>query len=182
MLSINKFNECCGQGQLNTDTIANQLVRGGLNKKEAVAAVGNWKKGLLNPKPKLEDIQKLASLFSVDVKGLSDWKSSCMYAPYSARKARLVTALIAGRSVQEALDILKFTNKRATELVTKALKAAITNADEQQADVDRLYICEARVDDAGIRIGTKRWIAKDRGRAHAIRKKACHIHIKVTEI
>ena len=78
MLSIIKFNECCSQGQLNTDKIANQLVRGGLSKKEAVAAVGNWKKGYFNPKPKLEDIRKLASLFSVDVKGLCDWQSSCM--------------------------------------------------------------------------------------------------------
>jgi ribosomal protein L22 len=38
------------------------------------------------------------------------------------------------------------------------------------------------VDDAGVRIGTKRWIAKDRGRAHPIRKKACHIHVTVTQI
>ena len=66
-------------------------------------------------------------------------------------------------------------------MVDKVLKSAVANADEQQAGVDNLYVSEARVDDAGLRIGTKRWIPKDRGRAHPIRKKACHIHITVTE-
>ena len=83
--------------------------------------------------------------------------------------------------MQDALDILKFTRKRAAEMISKALRAAIADADEQEADVDNLYVSEARVDDAGVRIGTKRWIAKDRGRAHSLTKKGCHIHITVTQ-
>jgi len=66
-------------------------------------------------------------------------------------------------------------------MVDKVLKAAVADADEQQADVDNLYVSKARVDDAGVRIGTRRWMPKDRGRAHPIRKKACHIHITVSE-
>ena len=62
----------------------------------------------------------------------------------------------------------------------KVLKSAVADADEQQADVDRLYVSQARVDDAGVRIGTKRWIAKDRGKAHPIRKKASHLYVTVT--
>ena len=93
----------------------------------------------------------------------------------------MVTQLIAGRKVQDALDILKFTRKRAAEMISKTLRAAIADADEQEADVDNLYVSEARVDDAGVRIGTKRWIAKDRGRAHSLTKKGCHIHITVTQ-
>ena len=54
-------------------------------------------------------------------------------------------------------------------------------ADEQEADVDNLYVSEARVDQAGRRIGTKAWHPKDRGRAHPIRKQASHIHITVSE-
>ena len=50
------------------------------------------------------------------------------------------------------------------------------------ADIENLIVSEARVDDAGIRIGTKRWIAKDRGRAHPIHKKACHVYVTVTEV
>ncbi|MEK7996761.1 MAG: uL22 family ribosomal protein, partial [Planctomycetota bacterium] len=83
--------------------------------------------------------------------------------------------------VQDAMDTLKFTRKRAAGMIDKVLRSAVADADEQQADVDSLYVSEARVDDAGIRLGTKRWIAKDRGRAHSIRKKACHIHITVTQ-
>ncbi|MHC4739294.1 MAG: 50S ribosomal protein L22 [Planctomycetota bacterium] len=110
-----------------------------------------------------------------------DWRSSYRYAPLSARKARLVTELIAGRSVQDAMDILKFTEKRAAPMVDKVLKSAVADADEQQADVESLYVSSARVDEAGIRVGTKRWIPKDRGRAHPISKKACHIHVIVTQ-
>jgi len=79
------------------------------------------------------------------------------------------------------MDILKFTRKRAAAMVNKVLKTAVADADEQQADVDNLCVSEARVDDAGVRIGTRRWMPKDRGRAHPIRKKACHIHITVAE-
>jgi ribosomal protein L22 len=66
-------------------------------------------------------------------------------------------------------------------MIDKVLKSAVADADEQQADTDNLYVSSARVDDAGLRIGTKRFIAKDRGRAHPIRKKACHIHVTVTQ-
>ena len=181
MLSANKLRELCQQRQMGIEQLAAQLVRTGLNKQEAAAAVKNWQKGLFKPIPRREDIRRLASALSVEVNDLVDWRSSYRFAPGSASKARLVTQLIVGRSVQEAMDILKFTRKRAATMVDKVLKSAVADADEQQADVDNLYISEARVDDAGLRIGTKRWIPKDRGRAHPIRKKACHIHITVTE-
>ncbi len=181
MLSTNKLRRLCLQRKMGLEELAGQLVRGGLNKEEAKAAVKNWQKGLFKPIPHREDIRRLASVLSVEVNDLVDWRSSYRFAPGSASKARLVTQLIVGRSVQEAMDILKFTRKRAATMVDKVLKSAVADADEQQADVDNLYISEARVDDAGLRIGTKRWIPKDRGRAHPIHKKACHIHITVTE-
>jgi large subunit ribosomal protein L22 len=181
MLSANKLRELCQQRQMGIEQLAAQLVRTGLNKQEAAAAVKNWQKGLFKPIPRREDIRRLASALSVEVNDLVDWRCSYRFAPGSASKARLVTQLIVGRSVQEAMDILKFTRKRAATMVDKVLKSAVADADEQQADVDNLYISEARVDDAGLRIGTKRWIPKDRGRAHPIHKKACHIHITVTE-
>ncbi|MHC4497490.1 MAG: 50S ribosomal protein L22 [Planctomycetota bacterium] len=110
------------------------------------------------------------------------WRSCCRFAPMSARKVRLVTQLIVGRSVQDAMDILKFTRKRAATIVDKVLKSAVADADEQQADVDNLYVSEARVDDAGVRIGTRRWMPKDRGRAHPIHKKACHVYVTVSQV
>ena len=181
MLSADKLKKICRQRQMSVERLADGLVRAGLDRRQAIVAVKNWRKGLFRPIPHREDIRRMAATLSTEVNDLVDWRSCCRYAPLSARKARLVTQLVVGRSVQDAMDILKFTRKRAAAIINKVLKAAIADADEQQADVDNLYVSVARVDDAGIRIGTKRWIPKDRGRAHPISKKACHIYITVTE-
>jgi large subunit ribosomal protein L22 len=181
MLSANKLKELCKQQKVDIEQLSKQLARGGLDAKEAATAVKNWQKGFFKPLPKPEDIRRLATALSVEVNDLVEWHSSHRYAPGSARKARLVTQLIAGRNVQDAMDILKFTHKRASTMVDKVLKSAVADADEQQADVDDLYVSSAYVDDAGVRIATKRWRPKDRGRAHPIRKKACHIHVTVTQ-
>jgi len=182
MLSSEKFKELSQERQIDVSQLAGHIARAGLSDDEARVAIGNWQKGLFKPKPQREDIRRLASALGVEENDLADWHSSCRYAPVSASKARLVTQLIVGRSVQDAMDVLKFTRKRAAGIVDKVLKTAVADADEQRADVDNLYICQARVDDAGVRIGTKRWIPKDRGRAHPIRKKACHIHVTVTQL
>ena len=100
------------------------------------------------------------------------------YARISPRKARLVTELIAGMHVDQALDVLKFTRKRASVLVDKVLRAAMADADEQEADVKSLFIHEARVDAGPI---IKRFQPKDRGRAHPINKRTSHIVVTVAE-
>ncbi|MGD2094718.1 MAG: 50S ribosomal protein L22 [Phycisphaerales bacterium] len=182
MLSAEKLNELCRERQVGIEELASRLAGPRFDKDKAVQVVKNWQRGLFKPEPRADDISRLASAFSVEVNDLTDWRSSYRYAPISARKARLVTQLIVGRRVQDAMDTLKFTRKRAAEMIDKVLKSAVADADEQQADVDNLYVSSARVDDAGVRIGTKRWMPKDRGRAHSIRKKACHIHIVVTQV
>jgi len=96
----------------------------------------------------------------------------------SARKARLVVDLIRGRDVDEALDLLRFTNKRASMMVEKVLRSAIANADEQEADVSRLYVVDARADEGPY---FRRWRPKDRGRAHPIAKRTCHLAITLAE-
>jgi large subunit ribosomal protein L22 len=182
MLSADKLKELCQQQQISIDELAGHLARGGFDKQKAAVAVKNWQKGLFKPEPRTEDIRRLATALSAEVNDLVDWRSSFRYAPMSARKARLVTEMIAGLRVQEAMDVLKFTRKRAAPMIDKVLRTAVADADEQQADVDNLYVSSATVDDAGVRIGTKRWIPKDRGRAHPITKKACHIQVTVTQI
>lgn len=182
MLSAEKLRELCRQRNMSVDNLAGHLARGAFDSQKAAVAIKNWQKGLFKPEPRADDIRRLATALSVEANDLADWRSSYRYAPISARKARLVTQLIVGRSVQDAMDILKFTDKRAAEMIDKVLKSAVADADEQQANTDELYVSCARVDDAGVRIGTKRFIAKDRGRAHPIRKKACHIHVTVTQI
>jgi len=179
MLDTEKLKKNCERLGMNTQQVAEHLVRGGFNKKKAVTAVKNWKKGFFKPLPKREDVQALAGAFGIEENDIKCWCSSYKYAPGSARKARQVANLIKGRHVQDAMDLLKFTDRRAAVMFDKVLKAAVADADEQQADLESLYVSQARVDDAGVRIGTKRWFPKDRGRAHPIRKKACHIHITV---
>lgn len=181
MLSATKLKDICRQRRVTVEELARSLVRGGLDMRQATTAVRNWQKGLFKPQPQGEDVRRLADVLSVEANDIAGWRSSYRYAPMSARKARLVTDLIVGRNVQDAMDVLKFTRKRAASMVDKVLKAAVADADEQQADVDSLYVAEARVDDAGVRLGTKRWMPKDRGRAHPIEKRACHIHVTVTQ-
>ena len=181
MLSADKLKDVCGQRKMNAGQLAEKIARGGLDGKKAVAAVRNWQKGLFKPKPRRVDVDSIAEALGVEVNDLADWSSSYRYAPSSARKARLVARLIVGRTVQEAMDILKFTRKRTARMMEKVLKSAVASADEKQADVDNLFISRAFVNDAGVRIGTKRWIPKDRGRTQPIRKKACHIHVTVTQ-
>ena len=106
------------------------------------------------------------------------WKSTHRFARIAPRKVRLVVDLVRGLDASEALDVLRFTNKRAAGLVDKTLRAAIASADEAAADVDRLFVAEARVDEGPT---IKRGRAKDRGRYHVIRKRTSHIVMAVEQ-
>ena len=143
------------------------------------SAVNNWERGLFRPRPETEDVSTLARVLEVEQQDLLIWSASHRYAPIAPRKARLVADLIRGRTVQDALDVLKFANKRAAVMIDKVLRSAISSADEQEADVERLYVCEARVDEGGIRTGTRRWRPKDRGRAVPFTRLASHIYVSV---
>ena len=86
--------------------------------------------------------------------------------------------MIRGRDVQDALNILKFLPHRAAGMISKVLTSAVANANEAEADVERLYVQEARVDEGPT---IKRWRPKDRGRAFMIRKRTSHIVVAVEE-
>ncbi|MBE0535894.1 MAG: 50S ribosomal protein L22 [Phycisphaerae bacterium] len=166
---------------MSVDNLAGHVARGGLSRKDAASAIRNWKRRLYKPLPTATDVEHLAGGLGVEAVEISEWRVSYRYAPTAPRKARLVADMIAGLPAQKALDVLKFEHKRAARMIEKLLQSAIANADEAEADVERLIVSEARVDGAGRRLGTKGWIAKDRGRAHPIRKEASHLHVTVTE-
>jgi len=107
-----------------------------------------------------------------------EWKAVYRFARITARKSRLVVDLIRDRHVDDALDVLRFTDKKASAMVDKVLRSAIANANEQEADVRRLYVKEARVDEGPV---FKRFRPKDRGRAHSILKRMSHIIVVVAE-
>lgn len=106
------------------------------------------------------------------------WRSSHRFARIAPRKVRLVVDLVRGMNAAEALDLLKFTNKRAAVFVDKILRAAIASADEAAADTDSLFIKGATVDQGPT---IKRGRAKDRGRYHLILKRTSHITLVVEE-
>jgi len=66
----------------------------------------------------------------------------------SAQKARLVADMIRGRKVGDALNVLDYTPKKAARIIAKTLRSAVANAEDQQnVDVDDLYVKRAFVDE-----------------------------------
>ncbi|MFP4353688.1 MAG: 50S ribosomal protein L22 [Phycisphaerae bacterium] len=106
------------------------------------------------------------------------WKATYKFARISARKARLIIDMIRNRDVDEALSILQFTPNRAAPMISKVLTSAIANANEAEADVETLFVKEARVDEGPT---MKRFRPKDRGRAHSILKRTSHITVVVEQ-
>ncbi len=102
------------------------------------------------------------------------------YIKGSPQKARLVIDLIRGRNVQEALGILRFTNKRATRSIEKVLLSAVANAKEKNAaaDVDQFVIDRAVID-----TGPTKWRRRVRpapmGRAYREQRRYKHITISI---
>jgi large subunit ribosomal protein L22 len=98
----------------------------------------------------------------------------------SPRKARLVIDHIRGRTVPEARTVLAFTTRAAAREIDKVLRSAVANAEANHGlDGDELVVSDARVDD-GLTI--KRWKPRARGRVARIKKRTCHITIKVAPL
>ncbi len=103
----------------------------------------------------------------------------------SPRKARLVIDLIRGRNVSQALNILKFTDKRAADPIAKTLRSAIANATylaEQQniaVDPDDLFVKTCFVD-MGAHKNRRRMRPAPQGRAFREQRHYCHITILVS--
>jgi large subunit ribosomal protein L22 len=98
----------------------------------------------------------------------------------SPRKARLVVDHIRGRTVPEARTVLAFTTRAAAREVDKVLRSAVANAEANHGLIgDELYVSEALVDDGLI---IKRWKPRARGRVARIKKRTCHITIKVSPL
>ena len=99
----------------------------------------------------------------------------------SARKARLVTDLVRGRSVPEARTILAFSTRAVAKDVEKVLRSAVANA-ESRPDLhwngDDLVIVKVTADEGPT---LKRHRARARGRASAIMKRTCHITIELAQ-
>ena len=97
----------------------------------------------------------------------------------SAQKLNLVAALIRGRKVEDALNILKFSTKGMADDVRKVLASAIANAENNHnLDVDSLVVAEASV---GKALTMKRFMARGRGKSSRIVKPFSRLRIVVRE-
>ena len=98
--------------------------------------------------------------------------------PTSPRKMRIVADLVRGKSVDQALDIFRFSQKEASRKLEKLLLSAISNwqVKNKEANIEdaNLYIHEIKVDSASM---LKRIRTAPQGRAHRIRKRSNHVTI-----
>ena len=101
-----------------------------------------------------------------------------------ARKGRLVADLIRNRPASEALEILSACEKRAAVPISKLLRSALANAEEQNArhsagiDLDNLYVKQICVDE-----GPRMWRIRPRaqGRAYWVNKGTSHVTLVLDE-
>jgi large subunit ribosomal protein L22 len=97
----------------------------------------------------------------------------------SPQKVRLVADQIRGLPVDRALNILSFSNKKASVIIKKLLESAIANAEHNDgADIDELRIKAICVDPGPT---MKRLQTRARGRADRILKRTSHVTITVAE-
>ena len=99
------------------------------------------------------------------------------YIRQSPYKLRLVLNLIRGLPVSEALDILKFTKRKASDEITKVIQSAMANAENNFGlNSNDLYISKAIADEGPT---LKRFRPRARGRAGRINKRTSHLIIEL---
>jgi large subunit ribosomal protein L22 len=107
-------------------------------------------------------------------------RASAQYLRVTPRKARLVVDHIRGRSVPEARTVLAFTPRAAAREIEKVLASAVANAEANHGLIgDELLVSAAYVDEGPV---IKRWRARARGRVARIRKRTCHVTLRLTPI
>ena len=101
------------------------------------------------------------------------------HARISPQKARLVADQVRSLPVERALNLLRFSDKKAAPLIRKVLESAIANAEHNEgADVDELKVAAIWVDCGPL---LKRMHARAKGRGNRIVKRTSHITVTVAE-
>ena len=112
--------------------------------------------------------------------GTREVRAEAKWVRSSPRKARLVVEHIRGRTVPEARTVLAFSERAVARDVEKVLRSAVANAEANHGLAgDDLVVSAAYVDEGPT---IKRWRARARGRVARIRKRTCHITVKLQPI
>ena len=95
----------------------------------------------------------------------------------SVDKGRLVADLIRGKKVDQALNVLEFTQKKAAVIIKKVLESAIANAEHNDgADIDELKVKTIYVEQGATLNGLTECA---KGRGNRISKPTCHVYVTV---
>jgi large subunit ribosomal protein L22 len=112
-------------------------------------------------------------------------RASAKFLRGSPQKARLVIDMIRGKNVNQALAILRYSNKRAALGIEKCVKSAIANANEAaekaniSVDPDDLWLKAAYVDQGPTK-NRRRMRPAPQGRAYKERRHFCHVTVLVS--
>lgn len=99
----------------------------------------------------------------------------------SPRKVSVVVALVRGKPVGAALNLLKYTQRAAAVPVAKLIKSAVANASDLskgEVDVDQLYVKAISVDQGKT---ARRYLPRAMGRSTRINKKSSHVHVVLSD-
>ena len=97
----------------------------------------------------------------------------------SPRKMRVVANLVRGKSVDQAMSLLKLMPKKGAVIVSKLIVSAVANAEQQgEVDVDKLIVRDCSIDNGPI---LKRFMPRAMGRANRIQSRTSHVTVRVTE-
>lgn len=110
---------------------------------------------------------------------MQDIQAKLRFLPLSAQKVRLVIDMVRGKDVVEAMEMLRFVQKRAALPIRKLLASAISNAEENfGVSRDDLYVATIFADEAP----TRRWRRFGaRGRFKPILRRTSHVTVVLRE-
>lgn len=95
----------------------------------------------------------------------------------SPRKVRLVTDMVKGKRVSDAVAALSFLPKRAAEPIQKLILSAAANAKQKGEDVEKLRVKNITVDSAGMLV---RYMPRAMGRSAPIRRRKSRVHVTLS--
>lgn len=113
-----------------------------------------------------------------------DGRAVTKFVRISPRKARIVADLVRGKRVDQALEILGLTAKKASPILSKTIASATANArvigaEDVKRDDSGFVVKEIKVDEGPT---MKRIRPRAQGRAYRILKRTSHIQVTVSPI
>ncbi len=106
-------------------------------------------------------------------------KAHVKHVSISPRKVEVVLDLIRGKSIDEAIAILRYLPNKGAKITEKLIQSAAANAENNHDMVrDNLYVASIFANQGPIQ---KRYKARAQGRANIIRKRSTHISVVLKE-